>query len=181
MPFKFEELEISDVVLITPSRYEDSRGYFLESYKRSEFVKNGISDSFVQDNLSSSRRGVIRGLHYQVEPDAQGKLVSVVKGKIFDVAVDMRRESGTFGRWVSAILTAEEHNMLWIPEGFAHGFQALENSDVSYKVTSEYSKSSESGVRWDDPLIGVEWPLADPIVSPKDEQLPNMGEQRDLF
>ena len=181
MPFKFEELEIPDVVLITPPRYEDSRGYFLESYKRSEFVKNGISESFVQDNFSSSRKGVVRGLHYQVEPDAQGKLVSVVKGKIFDVAVDMRRESGTFGRWVSAILTADEHNMLWIPEGFAHGFQALENSEVSYKVTSEYSKSSESGVRWDDPLIGVEWPLTDTIVSPKDEQLPNMREQRDLF
>ena len=181
MPFEFKPLAISDVVLINPTEHNDERGYFLETYKKTEFKKNGINANFVQDNFSFSLGGVIRGLHYQKPPHAQGKLVSVVKGSIFDVAVDLRANSPTFGKWVSASLTSGAHDSLWIPEGFAHGFQALEDSYVVYKVTSEYNKSAETGLIWNDSYLKIKWPAIDKSFSKKDSLLPTLKEQTYLF
>ncbi|BAB60063.1 NDP-sugar epimerase [Thermoplasma volcanium GSS1] len=168
MTFIFEETEIPDVIHIVCNRYEDNRGYFEERYKASEFDRI-LHVRFVQDNHSFSRRGVIRGLHFQREPMAQGKLVGVITGRIYDVAVDLRKDSVTFGKWVYRVLSNNE--MLWIPRGFAHGFQALEDSHVVYKVDNEFSRQHEDGIIFNDPDLAIDWPIKDPIVSEKDIKL----------
>ncbi len=171
MPFSFIKLNIPDVILIEPVSYIDSRGYFLEMFKSSSFSENGINLKFFQDNLSFSKRGTVRGLHFQKHPYEQGKLVSVITGSIFDVAVDLRINSETFGKYVSANLSEDNHSSLWIPPGFGHGFMALEDSHVMYKVTNEYNKDYDSGIVWNDPDIGIEWPEIPPIISDKDRKL----------
>ena len=176
MPFRFVRLKIPDVILIEPVRFPDRRGFFMELYKQSDFQAYGIPP-FVQDNLSRSVRGVLRGLHYQKPPRAQGKLVTVMQGHIFDVAVDLRRGSPTFGRWVAVELFTEEPRMLWIPEGFAHGFQVLsEEALLFYKVTAEYAPNLDAGIRWDDPELAIPWPIKRPILSEKDAALPLLRE-----
>jgi dTDP-4-dehydrorhamnose 3,5-epimerase len=148
------------VLILEPKVFRDERGFFFESFNRREFdAAVGEPVEFVQDNHSRSQRGVLRGLHYQLPPHAQGKLVRVVSGRIFDAAVDLRRGSPTFGRWVGTELTAAEHRQLWIPAGFAHGFLVLsENADVLYKTTGYYAPAAESAVRWDDPSLAIAWP-----------------------
>lgn len=176
MPFAFEPLALPEVILVKPRIFPDDRGFFLETHKESEFRPAGITGPFVQDNHSRSTRGVLRGLHYQLPPRAQGKLVGVVTGAIWDVAVDLRRASPTFGRWVAAELTEENGHRLWVPPGFGHGFVTLSDvADVYYKCTDEYAPDLEKGVRWDDPDLAVAWPLTDVQVSARDEQLPMLG------
>jgi len=173
MSFTFEPLDIPEVVAVRPTRRRDERGFFQETYRTSAFVAAGLDLPFVQDNLARSRRGVLRGLHYQLPPAAQGKLVGVVSGRIFDVAVDLRLDAPTFGRWVARTLDADTGEMLWIPPGFAHGYVVLSDfADVAYKATAEYAPALDRGVRWNDPAIGVEWPVADPVISPKDAVQP---------
>jgi dTDP-4-dehydrorhamnose 3,5-epimerase len=173
MAFKFQQLEIPGVVLIDAQALGDERGFFMESYKRSVFSANGIHDTFVQDNYSHSLRGVLRGLHYQKYPKAQAKLITVLKGEIFDVAVDIRRGSPTHGRWVGRTLAAKDCCLLYIPVGFAHGFCVLSaEADVLYKVTAEYVPELDRGVIWNDPDIGIRWPIDDPTVSLRDAKLP---------
>lgn len=175
MPFSFTRMAIPDVVLVEPRVFPDDRGFFTETYKRSDFERNGIPETFVQDNYSRSSRGVLRGLHYQKDPAAQGKLVHVVAGEIYDVAVDLRQGSPWFGQWVGAGLSADNHHMLYVPPGFAHGFCVLSDLvDVVYKVTSEYSPSHDRGVQWNDPTIGVRWPIEAPVLSSKDQQHPSL-------
>ncbi|MDX9714673.1 MAG: dTDP-4-dehydrorhamnose 3,5-epimerase [Dissulfurispiraceae bacterium] len=169
MSFKFKQLEIPDVVLITPEAFSDSRGLFMETYKKSEFSANGIDCSIKQINFSVSAKNVLRGLHYQLKPHAQAKLVQCLRGSAYDVAVDIRNGSPYFGRWVSAVLTAENRNLLWVPEGFAHGFLALEdNTEIMYGISSEYAKDSERGIIWNDPDISINWPSNEIILSEKD-------------
>lgn len=182
MPFQFDRLEIPDVILVNARHYPDDRGFFLETYKQSEFADNGIPCAFLQDNRSRSAHGVLRGLHYQIEPKAQGKLVMALSGEIYDVAVDIRQGSPTFGQWVGITLSAERFNMLYVPVGFAHGFCVLsEQADVLYKVTDEYAADLERGIRWDDPQIGIEWPIADPILSERDASLPHLRDAQSNF
>lgn len=168
---EFIPLEVPDVMLIEPLLYSDERGFFVETYRRERFVEAGIEADFLQDNHSGSRQGALRGLHYQVR-QPQGKLVRVVVGEAFDVAVDLRRASPTFGRWVGARLSAERKNELWIPPGFAHGFYVLsEWAEVLYKATDYYAPAWERCLLWDDPALGIEWPLLEgrqPILSEKD-------------
>ena len=173
MPFTFKQLSIPDVVLVQPKSFSDDRGFFFESFKESEFLSGGIDKKFVQDNFSHSTRGVIRGLHFQKTPKAQAKLVSVLKGEIFDVAVDIRKNSPTYGKWASEILSENNHKLLYIPEGFAHGFCVLsEEADVLYKVSNEYSPENEHGIIWNDPKLNIDWPISKPIVSSNDSKLP---------
>ncbi|HEY3340485.1 MAG TPA: dTDP-4-dehydrorhamnose 3,5-epimerase [Anaerolineae bacterium] len=174
MPFSFFPQTIPEVILVEPRRSGDARGFFMETYKRSDFAANGITEEFVQDNYSHSVRGVLRGLHYQKAPQAQGKLVMVLQGEVFDVAVDIRRGLPTFGRWVGVTLCSDEPRIFYVPPGFAHGFCVLsEQADFVYKVTSEYAPALERGILWNDPQIGVAWPIADPILSARDlQQLP---------
>ena len=179
MSFQFQRLEIPGVVLIEGQRFEDDRGFFLETYQMSEFSANGIPPAFVQDNYSHSVRGVLRGLHYQKHPKAQGKLVMVLKGQIFDVAVDIRERASTYGKWVGVVLSADNLRMLYIPPGFAHGFYVQsEEADVIYKVTEEYAPELDRGIIWNDPDIGVQWPITEPILSPKDARLPFLKQAR---
>ena len=180
--FTFKKLEIPDVLVIQTKIFSDKRGFFLESFKESEFISNGINKKLVQDNISHSTRGVLRGLHFQKNPKPQAKLVTVIKGKIFDVAVDIRKNSPTYGKWVSQILSEEEHNLLYVPEGFAHGFCVLsEEADVYYKVSNEYSSEHEDGIMWNDPNLNISWPLTDVIVSDKDKQLPLLENLENSF
>lgn len=166
-----ERLAIPEVLRITPRVFADGRGFFLESFNDRAFRDaSGVDVRFVQDNHSRSARGVLRGLHFQREPHAQGKLVRVSAGEVFDVAVDVRRGSPTFGRWVGERLSSENHRQLWIPAGFAHGFLVLsESADVLYKATGHYAPQSEACIAWDDPELGIDWPLdGAPILSDKD-------------
>jgi dTDP-4-dehydrorhamnose 3,5-epimerase len=173
MPFSFKKLEIPDVILVEAKTFPDDRGFFMESFKESEFNKNGINTKFVQDNYSRSTKGVLRGLHYQKNPMAQAKLITAIKGEIFDVAVDVRKNSPTFGKWVGEILSEKNHKLLFVPQGFAHGFQVLSDEvDVIYKVDNEYSPENDRGVLWNDPDIGVKWPLQDSLISDKDKKQP---------
>jgi len=173
MPFEFHRLALPEIILVQATRFGDDRGFFMETYKASAFAAGGISLPFVQDNLSHSARGVLRGIHYQKHPRAQGKLVSVLRGRILDVAVDIRRGSPTYGQWLSCELSAGDGAMLYVPVGFAHGFCALsDEADVLYKVTAEFDPELDRGILWNDPDVGVQWPFADPILSPKDAQLP---------
>jgi dTDP-4-dehydrorhamnose 3,5-epimerase len=162
---------IPDVKLIEPRVFGDARGFFFESYNRQAFrAATGLDVDFVQDNHSKSAKGVLRGLHYQLPPKAQGKLVRVVQGEVFDVAVDIRKGSPTFGRWVGEILSAENKKQFWIPPGFAHGFVTLtETAEFLYKTTDYYSPEHERCIRWNDPAIGIDWMLdTPPLVSAKD-------------
>lgn len=172
MPFRFQPLEIPDVILIHISGRADARGFFRETYRQAEFAAYGIPP-FVQDNHSRSARGVLRGLHYQMNPHAQGKFLTVISGAIYDVAVDIRQGSPTYARWVAQTLSAENGQMLYVPPGFAHGFCVLSDfADVVYKVTAEYAPALERGIRWNDPELAIAWPLDQPTLSSRDAQLP---------
>lgn len=178
---RFEPTLLPEVILVTPDVHRDERGFFLETYHREKYRGGGIEAGFVQDNHSKSTRGILRGLHAQrLKP--QGKLVRAVEGEIFDVAVDIRRGSPNFGRWVGEILSAENFRQLWVPPGFVHGFCVLsETAQVEYKCTDLYDREDELGVRWDDPEIGIEWPIAEPILSAKDREAPTLAEIADLL
>lgn len=177
MPFQFRPLALPEVILVEPQLFGDARGFFMETYQYETFAQNGITPRFVQDNHSRSARGVLRGLHYQKDPVAQGKLLKVVLGKIFDVAVDIRRGSPTFGQWVGEILSAENGRLLYVPPGFAHGFCVLsESADLIYKTTDYYQPESEKGIIWNDPRIGVAWPISAPLLSGRDTELPTLAE-----
>lgn len=176
-------LAIPEVVLFTPKVFGDERGFFYESFNARAFKEGtGLEPEFVQDNHSRSVKGVLRGLHYQLNPHAQGKLVRVVQGEVFDVAVDIRRSSPTFGKWVGAVLSAQNNNQLWIPPGFAHGFITLsDTAEFLYKTTDFYSTQSERCIAWNDPDIGIEWlPDCTPQLSGKD-QLGVALKDADLF
>jgi len=173
-----EQPALAPLLVLTPRVFRDERGFFTESFNKRAFAEAAGADfDFVQDNHSRSSRGVLRGLHYQLPPRAQGKLVRVVAGEIFDVAVDLRRGSATFGRWFGIVLSAEKGNQLWIPPGFAHGFLTLsETADVLYKATDYYDPSSERSVAWNDPDIGIAWDLdIEPILSAKDAAAPPLA------
>jgi len=173
---KFVRLEIPDVVLIEPETIEDNRGSFFEVYRQDKFEAEGLPGIFVQDNQSHSKHGVLRGLHAQLTKP-QGKLVRALQGEIFDVAVDIRPGSPTFGRWVRAVLSAKNNCQLWVPPGFVHGFCVTSDSaDVQYKCTDLYAPGDEIGVIWNDPEIGIEWPVESPILNAKDRQWPALAE-----
>lgn len=168
------ETQIPDLLIIQPRVFGDNRGYFLENYNRIDFKEIGLDVDFVQDNMSRSTKGVLRGLHFQKE-HTQGKLVKVTRGKVFDVGVDLRKGSPTFGQWEGVILDDETHRMFYIPEGFAHGFLVLSDiADFSYKCTDYYAPKSEGGIIWNDPDIAIDWPIEGiiPLLSAKDEVLP---------
>lgn len=182
MPFKFQRLEIPDVILIEPEVFSDERGFFMETYKYSELFAFGIKEHFLQDNHSRSAKGVLRGLHYQNPPKAQGKLVRVILGEVFDVAVDIRKGSPTYGRWVGVVLSSENKRMLYIPPGFAHGFCVLSDvAEVLYKVTEEYAPECEAGIIWNDPEIGIQWPIKNPVLSLKDARWPSLKGANNQF
>lgn len=176
---EFEPTALPEVVLIRPKVFGDARGFFMESWERRKFAAAGLDREFVQDNHSRSGRHILRGLHYQILKP-QGKLVRVTSGTVFDVAVDIRRASPTFGRWVGVTLSAENHHMLWVPPGFAHGYLVLSDSaDFLYKVTDFWAPEHERAIRWDDPTVGVRWPLpagAQPVLSGKDAAAPLLGD-----
>ena len=168
---KVTPLSIPDVLLIEPQVFGDDRGFFFESFNQERFEKVlGRKVNFVQDNHSKSVKDVLRGLHYQLPPKAQGKLVRVIQGEVFDVAVDLRKSSPTFGKWVGEIISADNKKQIWIPEGFAHGFVTLsDTAEFLYKTTDFYSKEHEQAIRWNDETIGIQWPIKDISLSAKDE------------
>ena len=169
---------IPEVLLITPRAFSDARGFFLESYNAREFSAAGITAKFVQDNHSRSKRGVLRGLHYQIDRP-QGKLIRVVRGAIFDVAADIRVGSPTFGKWVGVNLDDDRKQALWIPAGFAHGFCALtDDTDVAYKTTDFYEPAAERGIIWNDPLLAITWPIDNPLVAARDLAFPPLSRTR---
>lgn len=171
---------LSGLVLLQPRLFEDERGHFFERFNTRGFSeKVGIGVEFVQDNQSRSARHVLRGLHYQIPPSPQGKLVSCLRGEVFDVAVDIRRSSPTFGRWYGIVLSAENRLQLWVPVGFAHGFLALtDGAELLYKTTDYYDPAAERAIAWDDPAIGIDWPIGDrePLLSPKDAAAPPLAD-----
>ncbi|MBC8151347.1 MAG: dTDP-4-dehydrorhamnose 3,5-epimerase [Bacteroidetes bacterium] len=171
---QIRKTSIEGLVELIPRVFEDERGSFFESYNRPLFTSLGLPMEFVQDNQSFSVKGVLRGLHYQNEPFAQGKLVRVIMGQVLDVAIDLREDSPTFGRFETFLLDARLNNMAWIPEGFAHGFVALEDSIFSYKCTNVYNKTAEAGLIWNDPDLNIDWGIKNPIVSDKDQVLPSL-------
>lgn len=172
-----ETFSLDGLFLIVPDVFHDDRGVFHESFSEARYREAGITAPFVQDNVSRSEKGVVRGLHYQAPPLAQGKLVQVLAGRVFDVAVDIRFGSPTFGAHVAVELSAENHNQLWLPPGFAHGFMALDEGTVfHYKCTGYYSKEHERGIRYDDPALGIAWPEGSALVSPKDLAQPLFSE-----
>ncbi|HHX63303.1 MAG TPA: dTDP-4-dehydrorhamnose 3,5-epimerase [Chloroflexi bacterium] len=171
---KVIETRLPGVLIVEPDVFGDNRGFFLESYSYRKYAEQGISDQFVQDNHSRSTRGVLRGLHYQSSP-GQAKLVRVVTGGVYDVAVDIRHGSPTFGQWVGVTLSAENHRQLYIPVGFAHGFCVLSDvADFLYKVTSYYAPELERGIAWDDPDLAIDWPVDEPILSARDREHPRL-------
>jgi dTDP-4-dehydrorhamnose 3,5-epimerase len=172
MDFSFKALDIPDVLIVTHGIFSDPRGFFLESFREEPFLKMGIP-RFVQDNHAKSVKGVLRGMHYQLHPASVGKLVRCLRGRIFDVAVDIRRSSPHYAQWVGVELTPDGCQMLYIPEGFAHGYCVLsEECEVFYKTTGYYSAAHDRGFRWDDPDVGIKWPVAEPVLSPKDANAP---------
>ena len=182
MPFIFRNLSIPDIILVEPKKYGDSRGFFMETYKHSDFALASIREQFVQDNYSRSSEGVLRGLHYQKDPNSQGKLVQCTSGKIFDVAVDIRKGSPTFMQWVSAELSEENNLMLYVPPAFAHGFVVLsESADVVYKCTREYAPEDDRGIIWNDPDLGIKWPVEKPVLSAKDAGHPLLRDADNNF
>jgi dTDP-4-dehydrorhamnose 3,5-epimerase len=182
MAFQFKTLDIPGVVYIQPDVHGDERGFLMEVYKFREFKDHGVTKPFVQVNHSKSSKNVLRGLHYQKNPLAQGKLITVVEGEIFDAAVDIRAGSPTYGRWTAMTLDARKKNMLYIPEGFAHGFCVLsDTAQVIYYCTEVYSRAHEAGLLWDDPTINISWPVAAPILSDKDRVCPQLGQIENNF
>lgn len=178
-----ETTNLPGLIIITPDIFADERGWFMESFQEERYQELlGADIHFVQDNLSFSKRGVLRGLHYQAPPFAQGKLVSVLRGRVMDVAVDIRFGSPTFGQHVAVELSAENHKQFWIPAGFAHGFVALEDDTMfAYKCTNVYSHEHDRGVRWDDPALGIDWGVDSPIVSEKDRAHPFLKDMQKDF
>jgi dTDP-4-dehydrorhamnose 3,5-epimerase len=177
-------LELPELIELTPRRFGDDRGFFSEVWNHARFAEAGIPTQFVQDNVSLSRsKGVLRGLHFQTPPAAQAKLVRVSRGSIFDVGVDIRRSSPTFGRWAGVVLSAEKWNQLYVPEGFAHGFVTLEDdTEVTYKVSAPYSPEHDRSIRFDDPAIGIDWPLdGEPVLSNKDAAAPLLADVESGF
>lgn len=167
------ETGIPDLLIVKPAVFEDHRGYFFESYNKEKFLQKGIDQNFVQDNESKSAKNVLRGLHFQKPPFAQGKLVRVMKGAVLDVAVDIRKMSPTYGKWASIVLTESNKWMYWIPPGFAHGFVTLEDDTVFfYKCTNVYNKASEGSIRWNDPDLNIDWGITEPLLSDKDREAP---------
>jgi dTDP-4-dehydrorhamnose 3,5-epimerase len=176
---RFIPTSIPDIILIEPKVFGDARGFFMETYQAQRFAEAGIRANFVQDNHSGSRQGTLRGLHYQIQ-QAQGKLVRVIAGEIYDVAVDLRRSSPTFGKWIGVTLTAENKQQLWVPPGFGHGFYVLsEWAEIHYKATDYYAPQWERTILWDDPALGIPWPLIEGqaiLLSPKDAQGTRLAE-----
>jgi len=172
---KFLPTKLPDVILVEPDVFGDHRGFFMETWQAEKFAAAGITADFVQDNHSRSAQGILRGLHYQIV-NPQGKLVRVLSGEVYDVAVDLRKKSPTFGQWVGEILSEENKRMLWVPPGFAHGFYVISpQADFFYKCTDFYAPEYERSIRWDDPEIGIDWPLVDgkaPVLAPKDAGAP---------
>lgn len=181
MSFQCKKLKIPDVLLITPTVFKDKRGLFAEAYKKPDFDKIGITKTFVQTNYSESKKSVLRGLHFQIHPFAQAKLIRVIEGDIFDVAVDIRRGSPSYGKWIGCKLDSLEKEMLYIPEGFAHGFFVLsKKAIVVYECTQIYSPEHERGIRWDDPFLKLDWPNK-PILSSRDANLPFLKDTENNF
>lgn len=180
MPFNFIQTKIENLIVIEPKRFGDNRGFYMETYKKDDFYSNGITEEFIQDNHSCSSRGVIRGIHFQKNPMAQGKLVRVITGSVWDLAVDLRKESPTFGQWFGVELSGENGKMLYIPAGFGHGFLTMEdNTNFVYKCTKYYSPEYESGIIWNDPDLAIKYPLIDNVsFSSKDGKLPRF---KDIF
>ena len=178
MPFVFERLKIEDLILVRPKVFGDNRGFFAECYKKSDFALNGINVDFVQDNHSKSSKGVLRGLHYQQSPCSQAKLIKCIKGQIYDVAVDIRPDSKSFGKYVKVELSEDNKYMLYIPEGFAHGFVVLsDEAELIYKTSAEYAPEYDNGIRWDDKNLNIDWGIDfEPVLSEKDKKLPYLKE-----
>lgn len=176
---KLIETDLPGCVVIEPQVFGDDRGYFYESFNADKLAKHGLTPAFVQGNVSSSAKGVLRGLHYQW-PNPQGKYVSVLEGEVWDVAVDIRRGSPHFGRWTAVLLSAENRRHFWIPEGFAHGFAVLsERAVFTYLCTATYDHAADAGIRWDDPALGIDWPVASPLLSDKDARAPLLADVAD--
>ena len=181
MPFNFKNGNLSGLVIIEPRVFEDERGFFMEVFKRSDFNAAGIPD-FVQENHSHSSKGTLRGLHFQRAPRAQGKLVRVLVGEVFDVAVDIRRGSPSYGRWQGVSLSEENRRMLYIPPGYAHGFCVLSDvAELMYLTSAEYARELEGGIIWNDPDLGVEWPVTNPFLSERDSTWPRLREAGSCF
>ena len=178
---EIKQTSLPGVLEIFPRVFPDSRGYFFESFRQDWLDKMGVQESWVQDNQSFSQKGTVRGLHFQRGAHAQAKLVRVIAGKVLDVAVDLRKGSPTFGQVYSTILDTEKNNLLYIPAGFGHGFSVLEDAVFVYKCSNYYHKDSEGGVLWSDPALGIDWQVAEPIVSEKDQILPTLVEFVDAF
>lgn len=179
MPFTFQKLDIPEVLLVEPHVTGDARGFFMETYKRSAFAAAGVDDVFVQENHSRSAHGVLRGLHYQEPPHAQSKLIRVLSGEIFDVAVDLREGSPTAGRWVGVRLSAENRRMVYVPWWCAHGFCVVsDQAEVVYMTTKEYAPGHESGFMWNDPALGIDWPVESPTLSERDGKWPPFALKR---
>ncbi|MFH1654831.1 MAG: dTDP-4-dehydrorhamnose 3,5-epimerase [Pseudomonadota bacterium] len=175
MSFIFQKLAIPEVVLIKPKILRDKRGFFIETYKELDFTNAGVNIRFLQDNHSSSSKNTLRGLHYQKNPSAQGKLIRCVRGEIYDVAVDIRKGSPTYGKWIFADLSEENAHMLYIPPGFAHGFFAkCDMTEIVYKCSAEYDSKNDKGIIWNDPIININWPTLSPILSDKDKGNPTL-------
>jgi dTDP-4-dehydrorhamnose 3,5-epimerase len=175
---RIEQTSLPEVLVIEPHVYSDERGFFLEAFKETRFAEHGLPTVFRQDNHSRSMKGVLRGLHYQVR-QPQGKLITVITGCVFDVAVDVRVGSATFGKWCGVTLSGEQPRYLWIPPGFAHGLCVLSDvADVTYKCTEMYAPNDEAGIRWDDPALGIVWPIDAPQLSPRDQQWPPLSTTR---
>lgn len=169
--------DLPGCLVLEPKVFDDERGFFYESWNAARFAEHGLPTTFVQGNVAGSARGVLRGLHYQWPANPQGKLVSVLDGEVYDVAVDVRRGSPTFGRWTAAILSGGNRRHFWIPAGFAHGYQALsERAVFTYVCTAPYDPSSDTGIRWDDPQFAIDWPIKVPSLSPRDAAAPSLAE-----
>jgi dTDP-4-dehydrorhamnose 3,5-epimerase len=182
MGFTFERLALPGIILVKPKVYGDSRGYFMETHKQSSFREGGILENFIQDNQSSSARNVLRGLHYQKHPKAQGKLVRCIHGTIYDVCVDIRKSSPTYGKWVGEELSGTNHYMLYVPPGFAHGFVVLsEMAEMYYKCTDEYAPELEGGIIWNDPDLAIDWKCKSPQLSARDLAHPRLKDADNNF
>lgn len=175
MPFIFEKTDIPDVLVIAPKVFEDERGFFTELYKEKDFFDAGIKEKFIQENLSYSKKNVLRGLHFQISPFSQAKIIRVAQGEVFDVAVDIRENSPTFKKWIGIILSKDNKKMIYIPEGFAHGFCVLSDSaEIIYKCSNPYSPKHERGIIWNDSDLAIKWPIENPILSSRDANWPNL-------
>jgi dTDP-4-dehydrorhamnose 3,5-epimerase len=182
MSFRFSPTAIQEVIVIDPAVFPDQRGFFMETYKRSEFAAHGITGTFVQCNHSKSSRGILRGLHYQKQPKAQSKLVRALWGEIYDVVVDLRQGGPTYGKWIAVTLSGANQKMLYVPPGFAHGFCVTsEEAEILYLATEEYAPQLEAGVLWNDPELGIDWPVAEPLLSPRDHAWPRLREADNDF